>query len=279
MVLAYVQAAERTVPDPARFWAGKLGVPPGEMSTRMGDPAAFQNLIRAKLMKRGGIGYVQPDSGMFPTLESFHELIVACGALPCCAWLDGTTPVEEAMEGWLDYLIAKGVVALNIIPDRNWNIPDPAIRRVKVQNLIRVVELAQELDLPLNVGTEMNSFGQKLVDDFDAPELAPFRQPFLDGAYFVCGHTAMQRTIGLGYHSEWASAHLPTRRQRNEFYAKVGRILTPDQPGLDRIRDLDPAQSPASILAGLGSQNPGGWKTSRPATGTFQAGSAKQTRS
>jgi hypothetical protein len=59
--------------------------------------------------------------------------------------------------------------------------------------------MAQSLDLPINVGTEMNSYGQKLVDDFDAPELAPVRQAFMDGADFIYGHTALQRLLGLGY--------------------------------------------------------------------------------
>ena len=27
----------------------------------------------------------------------------------------------------------------------------------------------------------------------------------------------MQRALGLGYQSEWAQAHLPTRRERNDF--------------------------------------------------------------
>jgi len=132
-------------------------------------------------------------------------------------------------------LIGKGVVAFNIIPDRNWNVPDPEVRRMKVQNLYRVVELAQKLDLPLNIGTEMNSYGQKLADDLDAPELAPLRELFLDGAYFIYGHTRMQRALGLGYqvnglrptsrcaanatllysdrppHTAWASWGRPTR--------------------------------------------------------------------
>ena len=77
----------------------------------------------------------------------------------CAAWLDGTTTTEEAGEDWLEFLIGKGVVALNIIPDRNWNITDPDIKRLKLDNLHQVVDLAQALDLPLNVGTEMNSYG------------------------------------------------------------------------------------------------------------------------
>ncbi len=121
------------------------------------------------------------------------------------------------MEELLTLLIDKGVVALNIIPDRNWNFADPDVKRIKLQNLYDVVELAQRLDLPLNVGTEMNSFGNKLVDDFDAPELAPVRQAFLDGAYFIYGHTMLQRALGLGYQSDWAKTHLPTRAERNDF--------------------------------------------------------------
>jgi hypothetical protein len=254
MVLAYIRTAERTVPDPVAFWANRLDTKSDEVSALMPDSAALQNLIRAKLMKRGGIGYVQPDSGMFPTLESFHELIVACGALPCCAWLDGTTPAETAIEQWLTFLIGKGVVALNIIPDRNWNVPDPETRRVKVQNLHRVVELAQELDLPLNIGTEMNSFGQRLVDDFDAPEMAPLRGQCLAGAFFIYGHTVLQRALGLGYQSSWAAANLPTRRQRNEFFTQAGQMVPPGRRGLDRLRRLDTSQSPAQILSTLRSR-------------------------
>ena len=55
----------------------------------------------------------------------------------------------------------------------------------------------------------MNSFGQKLVDDFDAPALAPVREAFLDGAYFIYGHTVLAAQLGLGYQSAWAKSYLP----------------------------------------------------------------------
>jgi len=248
IVLAYVRAAERMMPDPVAFWAGRLESTAEEAAAIMAESPRFQNLIRARLMKQGGVGYVRPESGMFPTLEAFHALVVACGALPCAAWLDGTSAAEQAIEEWLSFLINRGVVALNIIPDRNWNIADPAARRLKVRNLYRVVELAQELDLPLNVGTEMNSFGQKLVDQFDVEELAPVRQAFQDGAYFVYGHTLLQRALGMGYQSQWAQQRLPTRRARNEFYTQIGRTVPPGKQGLARLKRLDPAMSPAQAL-------------------------------
>jgi hypothetical protein len=165
--------------------------------------------------------------------------------------LDGTSEGEQTIEELLDLLIAKGVVALNIVPDRNWNVADPHTRRLKVHNLYHVVQLAQELALPLNVGTEMNSFGQKLVDDFDAPELAPVRKPFMDGAYFIYGHTILQRALGLGYQSGWAHAHLPSRRERNRFYTRVGRLVPPGQAAIARLKQLDPTMSPPAILSRL----------------------------
>jgi hypothetical protein len=248
LVAAYLRAAERAVSHPVAFWADRLGVGPGQVAPLMPDSSALQNLIRARLMKQGGPGYVPPESGMFPTMETFHALIVACGALPCAAWLDGTSPAEHDPRRWLEFMVGQGVVAVNVIPDRNWNLADPEARRLKVQNLYRVVEAARHLDLPLNVGTEMNSFGQKLVDDFDAPEIAPVRGAFMDGAYFACGHTALQHALGLGYQSAWAQAFLPSRRQRNEFYTQVGRCLRPGRAGRERLSRMDPNSPPAEVL-------------------------------
>jgi hypothetical protein len=202
-------------------------------------------------MKRGGVGYVQPGPESFPTVEEFHLFIQACGALPCAAWLDGLSQGEQAERELLDLMIRKGAVALNIIPDRNWNITDPATRKVKLANLYQVVELAQELDLPLNVGTEMNSYGNKLIDDFEAVELQPVRQAFIDGAHFIYGHTVMQRALGLGYQSDWARTHLPTRKERNRFFTQVGAQVIPGQSGLVRLQRILLPETPDQILRNL----------------------------
>lgn len=249
MLQAYTQAAERGASDPAAFWAGKLSLSVDQVTAQIGDAPKFQNTIRAKLMKKGGVGYVQPGPQTFPSVEEFHQLIVACGALPCAAWLDGMSAGEEAIEELLALLIDKGAVALNIIPDRNWNIADPDQKGLKVQKLYEVVELAQKLDLPLNVGTEMNAYGQKWLDDFDAPELASVREAFLDGAYFIYGHTVLQRAAALGYQSDWASTYLPSRRERNDFYTQLGRQVEPGAAGLAKLSQVKTAATPADILA------------------------------
>ena len=189
---------------------------------------------------------------LFYLLLAFTLLVTACGALPCATWLDGTSEGEQAEEELLNMLIGKGIVALNIVPDRNWNIADPKEKEVKVRNLYQVVELASSLNLPLNVGTEMNKYGLKLVDDFDAPELAPVRKPFLDGAMFIYGHTVAQRALGIGYQSEWAHSHLPSRRERNAFYTALGCHVPPGLAGRKALSQVT-VGSPGEILAAFSS--------------------------
>ena len=248
MLAALTDAVLAKTADPAAFWAEKLKLSLEQVRAQIDDLPAFHNTIRAKLMKRGGVGYVQPEAGSFPTIEEVNQLTVACGALPCITWLDGFSAGEQAMEELMELLISKGGVALNIVPDRNWNIADPETRKKKIARLYEVVDLAKRLDIPLNVGTEMNAYGQKLVDDFDAPELAPVREAFLDGAYFIYGHTLLQQELGLGYQSQWAKAHLPQRRERNDFYTRVGKQIAPLAGLLARLKTLDGSAAPADFL-------------------------------
>jgi hypothetical protein len=101
------------------------------------------------------------------------------------------------------------------------------------------------------VGTEMNSYGNKLIDDFDSVELRPVRQAFVDGAHFIFGHTMLQRAVGLGYQSEWARMHLPSRRERNAFYTRLGALLEPGKKGLKQLLQLAWLQTPDQVLASL----------------------------
>ena len=254
MLAAYIQAAADRFPDladRAAFWADKLGTPLAQVEGMLGDYAKFSNLVRGKLMKKGGVGYVTPTPESFPTVEEFHRFIIACGALPTATWLDGTSAGEQDIEELMALLIAKGAAAANIIPDRNWNIADPATRELKVRKLHEYVQLCRDLDLPINVGTEMNSPGNKLVDDFNVPEMAPVRDIMLEGAFFIYGHTLMQRHLGLGYQSAWAQAHMSTRRARNEFYTAVGRSVPPGIAGAARLVRVNAEMDPAQVLRAL----------------------------
>ena len=109
------------------------------MQKEMADSEMFQNTMRKMLIKRGGIGYIQPTADTFPLIDEFYEILFNCQAIPCAAWLDGTTPGERAIEDLLEVLISKGTAAINIIPDRNWNIKDPEEKAMKLENLYQVV--------------------------------------------------------------------------------------------------------------------------------------------
>jgi len=251
IVVAYIDAAARRVGDPATFWAGKLGMAHTAAEQAMANVAGFQNTVRSKLMKRGGPGYMQPDAGTFPHVERLHDLAIACRALPCAAWLDGASAGEQAMDELLALLVGKGVVALNIVPDRNWNFADEKVAALKRQKLYEVVDLARQMDLPLNIGTEMNSFGHPIVDNFAAAALAPVRDAFMDGAYFVYGHTVMERALGTGFQSTWAADLLPGRGQRNAFYTAVGRSVPPGAAGHSLLTRVHEQMAPTEVLNAL----------------------------
>jgi hypothetical protein len=252
ILIAYDMAARRMFPERDAllgFWAAKLDSDVAAVGAFMGDAPYPHDVIRAKLMKRGGVGYVQPDADTFPPFDAVNRAIIASGAIPLCAWLDGTSEGESDMEALLNTIVAKGVAGINIIPDRNWNIADPETCALKVRKLDEVLALARSMDLPIIVGTEMNKPGQKVVDDFDVDALRPYRADFVQGADFLYGHTVMQRAVGLGYQSEWAQQHLPDRKSRNAFYASVGARVEPGLDAVERVARADPESGPEATLS------------------------------
>ena len=249
VLVAYDKAARRLYRERGAllsFWAGKLGMTPEQVGGFLGDEPYPHDVIRAKLMKRGGVAYPSPGPDTFPPLDAVNDAIIACGAIPTYAFLDGLSDGEQHMADLLELLISKGMAGLTIIPDRNWDYSDPEVRAVKVAELDKVMGLARDLDLPVIVGTEMNKPGQRQVDDFGAAPLRPFWKDFSRGADFIYGHTFMHRVLGLGYQSLWARANLPTRRERNVFCARVGAIAEPGSQLLTRVAEqpgiLEPDQ-------------------------------------
>lgn len=226
------------------FWTKKLGDLPADID--LPDGPKLQALIRAKTMKKGGVGYVNPDPASFPLMADMNQFTLQCGAIPTLAWLDGTSTGEQRMEDLFKVGMASGVAAINIIPDRNFT---PGKKDQKLQNLYDLVTLAEKYGFPVIVGTEMNSPGNKFIDHFAAPELAPLVDVFMRSAYIVYAHTALQRHGGPGYVSEWAQSHFPNRHERNAFYASVGEILTPASEW--KLNPITAAITPAQLIARL----------------------------
>lgn len=228
---AYDQKAQYILGDPdtrAAFWAEKLGLALDAIQRDIQNPPVFQGIIRSKTMKSGGPGYVKPEGPDFPRLDEVNAFALENGAIPVFAFLDGTSSGEQDMDELLDVMTDAGVAAVNIIPDRNWNIKDPAVKKSKVDLLYRFVENVQARRLPILVGTEMNAYGQRFVDDFDAPELKPLHPIFLEGSHIFHAHTVLQAEAGMGYLSQWAKNHFQSVADKNRFFARLGSRLNPD---------------------------------------------------
>ncbi len=245
LCVAYARKAAGHFPDDralAAFWSDKLDTDVSAMELPEGRD--LLNTIRARTMKRGGPGYVPPDAGAFPRMAEVNEFVLAVGGIPTLTWLNGLSDGEKELDRLLDVAMSTGVEAINIIPDRNFT---PGVEDELVANLRTVIAMAAERHLPIVVGTEMNSPGQKFVDDFDAAELAPHVPLFLQGAWVVYAHSALQRRCGLGYTSGWAKKHFPQRGERNTFYETVGRALKPSRT--EALAEVGSDPAPETILA------------------------------
>ncbi|MGL4651691.1 MAG: hypothetical protein ACRC1H_19945, partial [Caldilineaceae bacterium] len=109
MVEAYIRAVESNAGEVVGFWADRLAMSRSEVEKMMATPASYRNTVRMKLMKKGGVGYVQPDSGSFPSLDDVTTFIQQCGALPCYGWVDGYSEGEQAVDELLEIVVPKGV--------------------------------------------------------------------------------------------------------------------------------------------------------------------------
>ena len=246
LCVAYARKAASQFPDAevlARFWADKLGVA-NEDVVDLPEGRGLTDLLRGKTMKRGGVGYVQPDTGSFPKMSDMNRFSLLCGAIPTLAWLDGCSSGEQAIEELVDIGMGSGVAAFNVIPDRNYT---PGSPDEKLRNLQEVVALVERRGLPLIGGTEMNGPGQKFVDDFDSDALDPLRSVFLKGGRILYAHTVLQGMAGMGYLSEWAENSFADVFAKNDFYAEFGHAFRPF--GEDRLREgLSADQGPEEVL-------------------------------
>jgi hypothetical protein len=192
ILLAYDRRATKDFPGikkRAGFWSETLNLPMETVAAKMEKPHDFQELLRSKLMKGDAIGYVKPGPETFPPLEEVVEMIKLTGAIPTTTWLDGTSEGEKDPKELLSFMKRKGMSILNIIPERNYNLKNPVEKAMKSANLNAVMAAARRLNMPVIAGTEMNKYGQPLVDNFDAPELAPYLEDFRKGGQLLWEHT------------------------------------------------------------------------------------------
>ena len=178
-------------------------------------------------------------------MADMNQFVLLSGALPTITWLDGTSDGEAAIEELVEVSRSTGAVAFNIIPDRNFI---PGSPDQKLANLQHVVKLSDDLGLPLIAGTEMNSPGQKFVDDFDSAELNPLRHSFLRGGWILHAHSTLQKASEMGYLSDWAKETFLMFIRKNIFYAEFGELFSPRGESM-LVDRLNSEMGPKEVLA------------------------------
>lgn len=239
------------------LWSDLLGVDGKTAAALLADRPSMEDKVRSKLAKRGGPGYEQPTEKTFPLMEDFCAWVKSCDAVPMESWLDGTSEGEKDAQAILECSVAKGTQCFSIVPDRNWNIKDAAVKAVKVSNLRKVAQLCDAMDLPINIGTEMNKGGLPFVDDLNGPVLSEFRQSFIRGAQILAGHAICTRFGDFAYVSDAAVSELKTRKARNAFFAAVGALPPVDLKTGNALRALGTDAARSAIFNSVKS---GAWK-------------------
>ncbi len=227
IVSAYIQKAAEVFTEPDQrvaYWTRILDLDLVSSRELLGSMHSFEDVVRSKFAKKGGFGYVQPSRETFPPVQDFFDFVRSCGAIPMESWLDGCSEGEKDGRTLLELSVSKGAAALNIIPNRNWNIADSELKAIKTQNLKEIVEIAVSMNLPLHIGTEMNKKGLPFVDDLEGADLNPYKEVFLKGARICVGHTILGRFANFSYVGQNAESDFGNPGRRNEFFASVGAL-------------------------------------------------------
>lgn len=216
-----------SVEKAAQMWAKLFHDDTAKVAEIAPNINKMREYLRSKLMKKGGMGYKKPGPDTFPPLDSIINFIRRCRAIPMSAYLDGDSQGEANPQEQLELLLWKGVEAVNIIPDRNWNFKDADVKKRKMDHLAEYIRAADALDLPINIGTECNKPGQRIVDDLLGPELSPYYPTFLRGTQVMVGHTLLRRYADLGLVDVECRSIFRSRKERNDFFAMVGALPPP----------------------------------------------------
>ena len=259
IIQAYLQKSIKQNSDKKvlyELWSEVLGKTAIEVEAAFRNMSAMEDLVRSRLAKKGGVGYVQPTADTFPKVEDFFAWTRSCGALPLESWLDGTSKGEEDGKALLELSREKGALGLNIIPDRNWNIRDPGIKALKYNKLKEIVHIADQMDFPIQIGTEMNKAGLPFADDLEGEYLKPFKNSFMNGAKILIGHAVLQQFAGFSYSSfETDDFFIHNLKHKNEFFVSVGELPPVNKSIANKLRNAGKERSFSVIQDALKTGN------------------------
>lgn len=181
IIIAYYKKAKEIFKEKeSEFWSEILKLKKQEVEElKEKNIGEFYEIIRQKLIKFGGPGYIKSESKDFPTFEDVVEMTRKADGIPIGTFLDGTNEGERDIKFLIELLKSKGIEGITVIPERNWNIKEPEEKRMKVQKFNEFMNLCKKINMPVICGTEMNRYGQPFVDNFKRPEISKYLEYFI----------------------------------------------------------------------------------------------------
>lgn len=167
-----------------------------ESSANPADNASVENEIRSRMLKSGGIAFVEEDPLAFPELEEIISVIRDGGGVPCYpVLLDDNkglfTDFESGAEYLYNRLISFGISCIELIPGRNdINLLGPFVKFFSDKGF--VVLFGTEHNTPALDPLKVTARGGIALDD-------QLRQTGYEGACIIAAHQYMRSRGEEGY--------------------------------------------------------------------------------
>jgi len=190
-----------------------------ESRVNISNASELDNEIRARLLKKGGVAFVEEEDDAFLSLEEIKQIILDAQGIPCYPVLlddkDGKyTDFEKDIEGLLMKLTKNRVFAVELIPGRN------DFSMVK-----KFVEIFSSKGFLITFGTEHNT-----------PDKAPLKVSCRDGAPLdedlmavnyqsACVIAAHQYYVSRGMPGYMTPEGFPRLEKQDDFIAVGNAVI------------------------------------------------------
>ena len=200
--------------------------------------AAYQNMLRAKLVKAGGPAYVEESPEAFVSWQRMISMYLEFGAIPSYPVLGNpVVELEEDIDGLFCEIERHGMYAIEVIPHRNEH-----------DRLAAILDAAAGRNCPVFNGTEHNTkTPMPLLDRWSGSD--EFIGQFERGADVLIGHQVLGGYAGFGYVLPDGSLSVPDRAYGLELFGFAGRMI--QKPETLRLLAGLGSDAALRLLAGL----------------------------
>jgi len=211
---ALAELIDRSLPDASRRRKFLTALAGDVSDDDLSADAAYQNMLRAKLVKQGKPAYAEESEQAFISWERMISMFLEMGAIPTYPVLGNpVVELEEDIEKLFDELERRNLHAIEVIPHRNTR-----------ERLAAIAAEAAKRAYPVFNGTEHNTkTPMPLLDELSGS--AEFIGQFTLGADVLIGHQLLSRYAGLGYVDGAGKLTISDREFGLDLFAFAGRVM------------------------------------------------------